>query len=70
MTGRGIYYMTTERNSIAFYDFVTKKPKTILLLRRPVALQLGLTVSPDERWLLYSQMDQFDSDLMLAENFR
>ena len=26
--------------------------------------------SPDGRWLLYSQSDQFSGDLMLVENFR
>ncbi len=31
---------------------------------------LGLTVSPDGRWLLYSQIDQATCDLMLVENFR
>ncbi len=29
-----------------------------------------LSVSPDRRWILYSRDEQFDSDLMLVENFR
>jgi hypothetical protein len=29
-----------------------------------------MSVSPDEHWLLYSQVDQAGSDLMLVENFR
>ena len=33
-------------------------------------LYYGLTVSPDGRWLLYSQVDQATCDLMLVENFR
>jgi hypothetical protein len=33
-------------------------------------LFLGLTVSPDERWALYSQADVVGSDLMLVENVR
>jgi len=31
---------------------------------------LGITVSPDERWLLYAQVDYDVTDLMLVENFR
>ena len=29
----------------------------------------GLTVSPDRRWLMWAQ-GEYDSDLMLVENFR
>jgi hypothetical protein len=31
---------------------------------------LGLTVSPDERSILYTQIDQSGSDIFLVENFR
>jgi hypothetical protein len=29
-----------------------------------------LTVSSDGRWILYTQLDQFASSLILVENFR
>ncbi|HEX4947992.1 MAG TPA: hypothetical protein VFZ34_15075 [Blastocatellia bacterium] len=32
--------------------------------------RLGLTVSPDGCWLLYTRIDQSGSDIMLMENFR
>jgi hypothetical protein len=46
--------------------------ETSKIIFQPTAgMQLGLTVSPDGRWLLYSQVDGAPgSDLMLVENFR
>jgi serine/threonine protein kinase len=73
LRSRGVYYMhpgpgyLTYADSIAFYDFVTRKSTVIVGLARPV--NLGLAVSPDGKWLLYSQLDQEDMDLMLLENF-
>jgi hypothetical protein len=37
----------------------------------PKGTMLGpLAASPDGRWVLYMQPDQFESDIMLVENFR
>ena len=30
----------------------------------------SLSVSPDGRWLLYTQADEDNADIMLVENFR
>jgi hypothetical protein len=39
-----------------------------LSLEQPISF--GLTISPDGRTLLYEQLDNVGSDLMLVENFR
>jgi hypothetical protein len=49
-------------------DMSTGNTTTILTLQKETAL--GMSVSPDGRFLLYSQIDQGGSDLMLVENFR
>jgi Tol biopolymer transport system component len=62
----GIYFISPPR--LLYYDFSTGISKPILTIEKPT--QFGLTVSPDEHWLLFSQVDQGGSDLMLVDNFR
>jgi Tol biopolymer transport system component len=55
------------KSSIQFLNIATGKVKTVA----PVSLPFeGLSVSPDGRFLLFSQADEVGSDLMLVENFR
>jgi dipeptidyl aminopeptidase/acylaminoacyl peptidase len=66
----GIYFVDPgDRESrIQFLSFATGKVTTLAMTRLPISW--GLSVSPDERFLLYTQTDQSGSDLMLVENFR
>ena len=69
----GIYFFTKRpdaagRYSIQFLNFATKKIRSISMIEGPI--DFYLSVSPDGRWILYSQFDQSGSDLMLVENFR
>ncbi len=52
--------------SIQFLNTATGTIRRVASLEKPI---FGLTVSPDRRWLLYTQEDQAGSDLMLVENF-
>jgi Tol biopolymer transport system component len=63
----GVYFRATP-NSIAFHNFATNKTKTIYTTDKLYGL--GLSVSADGRWMLYTHLDSEDSDLMLVENFR
>jgi Tol biopolymer transport system component/DNA-binding winged helix-turn-helix (wHTH) protein len=68
---KGIYFDQLNNDgttSIQFLKFATGKVTPVITLprRRPGPL----SISPDERYLLYSQLDQRGSDLMLIENFR
>jgi len=67
----GIYFIpgpgADGKSSIQFLNIATGKVKTVA----PVSLPFeGLSVSPDGRFLLFSQADEVGSDLMLVENFR
>jgi hypothetical protein len=69
----GIYFMPIASpsrisRSIQFYNFATGKITPIATI--PGIPGWGLSVSPEEKFILYSQVDQRGSDLMLVENFR
>jgi Tol biopolymer transport system component/DNA-binding winged helix-turn-helix (wHTH) protein len=74
VTDEGIYFVTTEDLSkpvLEFFSFATGKVSRVAVLERPVSLAMrGLSVSPDKRWLLSTQMERFGGDIMLVENFR
>jgi Tol biopolymer transport system component len=65
----GIYFLheKSELRHLAFADGTTRTIRSL-----PIQFSGGpwFAVSPDERWLLYTQVDQGGSDLMLVENFR
>jgi Tol biopolymer transport system component len=69
---QGIYFVASPSGSIqqqlGFFNFAAEEVTWIAKV--PRSLALGLAISPDERMLLYSQMDHLSSDLMLVEDFR
>jgi hypothetical protein len=62
----GLYYYGEA--TLQYLDFSTGVSKAIIPVERRMGLALSLT--PDERYLLFSRNDQSGSDLMLVENFR
>ncbi len=59
--------------TIEFFGFATRRSSKITSLPKQAGAPLlipSLAVSPDGRWILYVQVDQTTSDVMLAENFR
>jgi eukaryotic-like serine/threonine-protein kinase len=63
----GVYFKAMP-SSIAFVNFATNKTKTIYTTDKLYGL--GLSISADGRWILCSQLDNQESDLMLVEHFR
>lgn len=72
VNSRGIYYTKSEAHNptINFYDFALGASKRVVNLPQNLDLSGGIAVSPYGRWLLYTQTDDVQSDLMLVQDFR
>jgi Tol biopolymer transport system component/DNA-binding winged helix-turn-helix (wHTH) protein len=68
-TTAGIYYTDSlsQPVTINFYEFKTKATRTVMTVKEapPPGTGPGIAVSPDGRWLLYTNKDE-DSEIMLA----
>ncbi len=68
----GIYFVVPPeaggKRTIQFLDFSSGVTQIVTELEKP--LHSGISVSPDGRYLLYTQVEEHSSDLMLVENFR
>jgi hypothetical protein len=56
-----------------FYSLRDRRLTTLYEFPRGTNLETdesAISVSPDERWILYTQIDQAGSNLVLVENFR
>ena len=62
------YAVWIRRNSLKFFSFAKGTVEKVFDIK--YWPQLGLSVSPDGRYILFTQMDPFVQDLMLVENFR
>lgn len=73
IVSQGIYFATLEagQTRIKFFSFASAKTLPVATPEKALAQgDIGLTVSPDGRWLLYSQLDEKVGDIMMLEGFR
>jgi Tol biopolymer transport system component/DNA-binding winged helix-turn-helix (wHTH) protein len=64
----GVYFVPADLpKTLSYFDFATKKAREIFKIDKDFGD--GLSVSPDGRWLLYSQIDEENSDIMLVDRF-
>ena len=71
--GSGIYFMSNSggKDAIEFFDLTTQKVSRVYELEKPAPGYIGaMPVSSDGRWLLYPQIDEQSSNLMMIENWR
>jgi hypothetical protein len=75
LTGRGIYFFDGSRQpALHFFDFARGEARLFRRLPKETIMAGGddnsISVSSDDRWIIYTQVDRVGSDLMLVENFR
>ena len=66
----GVYFIPAGNaagGSIKFLSFATNKITQVTSSEK--RLDDGLALSPDGRWILFTQYDQAGSELMLVDNF-
>ncbi|MFL6576770.1 MAG: TolB family protein, partial [Povalibacter sp.] len=70
-TLHGVYYTQSSDDPrvVHFYDFATRQSRPIAHLSQPPTPfgGLGISVSTDERYLLYTQTEEHQSDVMLLK---
>lgn len=67
----GIYFMAPQADAhpeIRFVNFKTKQVSTLAKLENQS--YFGLTISPDEHSIVYSQWDRNEHDILIIRNFR
>jgi len=68
----GIYFVPADApHSIDYFDLSTGQVRWVTDVNRDFrSVNGGLSVSPDQRWILYTQVDESNSDIMLVDHFR
>ena len=66
IAAKGIYF-TPDGKTIQRLEFSSGKVSTLATLEKPLS---SLCVSPDEAFVVWSQLDRRSAELMLVEGFR
>ena len=70
----GIYFVEARASplpALRFLSFGTGRVSHVVdLVGKPIAHWPGMAISPDGKWLLYTQVDHRSVDIMLVDNFR
>jgi Tol biopolymer transport system component len=75
-TETGIYFLSqnsnTKKAEVKFFDLKSRTARVIYVMEKdpPWIYTGGLPVSRNGKWLLFPQVDEQSSDLMLIENWR
>ena len=68
LTPNGVYFVPDEApKSVRYFDFASKQIRPIFEADKDFGS--GLSISPDGRWILYSQDGDKNSDIMIVDQF-
>ena len=68
LTSEGVHYYNPKEKQFEFYDFVAQNATVSYKPQKRIPrLGIVLSCTPDEEVLLFSQIDEHDSDIMLLE---
>jgi Tol biopolymer transport system component/DNA-binding winged helix-turn-helix (wHTH) protein len=69
LSPNGIYFVPNEApyRSLCYFDFATRQIRPVFEADKD--FDSGLSLSPDGRWILYSQAGDEHSDIMLVDHF-
>jgi hypothetical protein len=69
VAANGIYFSPRDnQRAISFYNFASKKTRELFSVDKDFAD--SISVSPDGRYILYSQTDETNANIMLVKNPR
>ena len=69
LKGNDIYHLSDTDSSFYVECFNVRTGSINQINEIKETRSIYLDVSPDRRWIIYSQYDQVESDIMLVENF-
>ena len=74
LTDKGIYFAKIDSKGlghISYYDFDTKKAKPIFVTTKPIwPYSTKIDISPDGRSLVFVEVDEYSSNIILTQNFQ
>jgi len=70
IAAQGIYFVPVDSpKSLQFFDFATRQVRRVFEAEKPFCCN-SPSLSPDSRWMMYSQIAEENTDIMLVEQFR